>query len=205
PQGTSFSQEPSSIFSPLGASKAKSEKTQQGLIIRPERGYGSVKKLLVRNPDAQAIGFDPLPPGYVKIGNTPSTDAFAIDPLGETVDVTFVATGTALHKCQEWNFTQRKCTGTWEQIMDLIPGQEYTITVDALDPGFAQTGLSTINTRHNIYKPNSAVELLISLLDKDGFLVRNASITAYVVNPSNLSVVYFTPTDIQEQEPSVYH
>ena len=69
--------------------------------------------------------------------------AFAIDPSTlefATAEVSFVAEGIALHKCVDYNFTTQTCYGENVKIMDLVPGQQYSFTIDSKDPLFSQTG-----------------------------------------------------------------
>jgi hypothetical protein len=71
---------------------------------------------------------------------------FAIDPseIGFSDAVmTMTASGTELFKCKDWNFSAQSCFGDWVKVMDIVPGQEYNITITATDPGFAETSPST--------------------------------------------------------------
>ncbi|MFC1697127.1 LamG-like jellyroll fold domain-containing protein, partial [Nanoarchaeota archaeon] len=67
---------------------------------------------------------------------------YAIDPTGlefEDATVTVIATGRILEKCKDWNFDTQTCEGTWETFKTgLVPGQEYTFTLTADDPGFGE-------------------------------------------------------------------
>ncbi|MFC1648284.1 hypothetical protein ACFL1B_02385 [Nanoarchaeota archaeon] len=75
-------------------------------------------------------------------------EAFAIDPSEvdfESGTITRIATGKQLWKCKDWDFDSQTCFGTWVQIMDLIPGQEYNITINSSDPGFSETNLTIID------------------------------------------------------------
>ncbi|MFH1770580.1 MAG: CARDB domain-containing protein [archaeon] len=78
-----------------------------------------------------------------------SLSSYSIDPTRmsfEEAEVTVTAVGTELWKCKDWNFTTQSCYGTWEKIMDITPGQEYTFLMTPLDPGFAETGVSLPTT-----------------------------------------------------------
>jgi hypothetical protein len=75
-----------------------------------------------------------------------SVKSFALDPT--LIDfsngtVTSVASGTELWKCKDWIFATQTCIGTWTKIMDLVPGEEYSFTIDGQDPGFTETSPST--------------------------------------------------------------
>jgi len=68
-------------------------------------------------------------------------DSFAIDPSRLNFDngtLEKTAKGNALYKCKEWNFSEQKCIGVWEKIMNLTAGQDYNISLTPQDPGFAE-------------------------------------------------------------------
>ncbi|MBU1111795.1 MAG: hypothetical protein KJ896_03375, partial [Nanoarchaeota archaeon] len=95
-------------------------------------------------------------------------EVYAIDPTkfnftSATVTIK-EAKGTKLFKCSTWNFTTSTCeikeencvidpdepdgqicdyVGGWVEIMEIIPGQEYNITLTPDDPGFAEGSPST--------------------------------------------------------------
>jgi hypothetical protein len=61
----------------------------------------------------------------------------AFDPKGSQFSdgyINFTAEGDELWKCKDYDFDAQVCNGNFEKIMDLIPGQEYSILVDPLDP-----------------------------------------------------------------------
>jgi hypothetical protein len=43
-----------------------------------------------------------------------------------------------LYKCDEWDFENQNCTGSWKAWQAFTPGQEYTITIYPGDPGLAE-------------------------------------------------------------------
>ncbi|PIN73878.1 hypothetical protein COV20_02060 [Candidatus Woesearchaeota archaeon CG10_big_fil_rev_8_21_14_0_10_45_16] len=66
---------------------------------------------------------------------------WALNPTSgfSEADITFTATGNKLYKCQDWDWEEQQCYGEWNLIMEgLIPGEEYTFTIDAVDPGFGE-------------------------------------------------------------------
>jgi hypothetical protein len=68
---------------------------------------------------------------------------YAIDPTAinfTNATVTVLATGNELFKCRDWDFETQTCNGEWTKLMDIIPGGEYTFTLTAEDPGYAETG-----------------------------------------------------------------
>lgn len=69
------------------------------------------------------------------------TKLYAIDPTNlefEYANVTAIATGSALYKCKDWNYSERRCYGEWNKLMDITPGEEYTFILTPEDPGFAE-------------------------------------------------------------------
>ena len=138
----------------------------------------------------------------------PVLKAFAIDLGGLNFTdalVTGVAQGTALHKCALWDYAAQSCRGSWTKIMDLVPGREYTITLTPGDPGYAETGVATINSRKPIYLPNETAELLIAVLDTGGFLVSDANVTLTVTAPDGANATLSTDTgQIIEIDRGVY-
>ena len=85
---------------------------------------------------------------FIKLKNASVSgyvNSYAIDPTGlnftdfDSLTFTATAKGTALYKCKNWNFTAETCIdGNWTKIMDITPGQNYTVTLTAADPGYAE-------------------------------------------------------------------
>jgi len=68
-------------------------------------------------------------------------EAYAIDPEDlnfSTAQVTATAKGKVLFKCAEYNFSTQDCYGNWTEIMRIQPGQNYTFSINATDPAFAE-------------------------------------------------------------------
>lgn len=68
------------------------------------------------------------------------TKAFAVNP--EELDfnsatVTGTADSNELYKCRNWDYNAETCNGSWELIQSLSPGQEYSLEISRVDPGFA--------------------------------------------------------------------
>lgn len=79
-------------------------------------------------------------------------DVFAINPerMGfRDAIVTFTATGNALWKCKEYDFSTRTCYGDFVKILDMVPGLEYSFILTPEDPVFAQSNY-LINPTFNI-------------------------------------------------------
>jgi 3-dehydroquinate dehydratase len=73
--------------------------------------------------------------------------SYSIDPTNlsfSNASVTVTATGNELYKCKNWNFTSQQCSdGNWTLFKsDLIPGQQYTFTLTAEDPGFGEINIT---------------------------------------------------------------
>ena len=71
-------------------------------------------RLYDTNLSTLQIGFDIPNRSAIRIPNVAVHDTFAIDPSKTDFsygELTRIATGTALYKCQEWNFTNAQCTG----------------------------------------------------------------------------------------------
>jgi hypothetical protein len=134
--------------------------------------------------------------------------AYAIDPsrLNFTnATVTSVAKGYELYKCKEWNFSEQRCYGSWQKIMDLVPGHEYNFTLTREDPGYAETGLASINTKKSMYHPNEVAEIIVVVLDKEGHLVSNANVILNITNPDNAVATYSTDDGtITETQRGIY-
>ena len=96
-----------------------------------------------------------------------------------------IASGKELWKCKEWNFVEQKCYGRWNKIMDIMPGEYYSFEVSPEDPGYAETGLATINTDRSIYKIDEDAKISAVVLDSKGYLVSNASVSIIVTTPDN--------------------
>jgi hypothetical protein len=86
-------------------------------------------------------GWRPVPQELAQQQKTWSS-LYAVDPTlldVTSVSVTVTATGTELYKCKDWNFIRQACVGEWVKLQDLVPGENYTLTIDPTDPGFGET------------------------------------------------------------------
>ncbi|MDD9953415.1 MAG: Ig-like domain-containing protein [Candidatus Woesearchaeota archaeon] len=150
------------------------------------------------------IGIDDLPKESVEINGDPVLKAYAInlDNLNfSNATATSTAQGSQLWKCAKWNFTTQTCFGTWELHKYLRPGEQYDILLYPGDPGYAETGVATVNTRKPIYRPNETAEIVMVVLDNNGFLVSNADIQLLVTDPNNITT---NITTIIETSDGVY-
>ncbi|MBN1170141.1 right-handed parallel beta-helix repeat-containing protein, partial [Candidatus Micrarchaeota archaeon] len=86
------------------------------------------------------LGLEMLASGHTPFGDN-AVQVFAIDPteLNFTeAEVTVTAKGTELYKCAEWDFASQTCNGDWIKIMDILPGHDYVIILNASDPAYAE-------------------------------------------------------------------
>ncbi|MBI2131010.1 hypothetical protein HYU10_04540, partial [Candidatus Woesearchaeota archaeon] len=77
----------------------------------------------------------------IQIDNVNVKKKYAVD-LGdldfEKATLTANATGNSLYKCRQWDYDTEVCFGTWERVQDLVPGEQYNVTLTADDPGFIE-------------------------------------------------------------------
>jgi hypothetical protein len=112
--------------------------------------------------------------------------AYAIDPSSlsfSSAEISATAKGRILMKCKDYDFDSQTCHGSWEKIMDLVPGEEYSIEIDAQDPAFAEVGLAAVNSEKPIYRPGEQVKLIMTVLDNEGYLVFGAEINMNITFP----------------------
>ncbi|MBW2965248.1 hypothetical protein KY363_07360 [Candidatus Woesearchaeota archaeon] len=105
----------------------------------------------VKSNETIAIGLEDLP-----ATNTSWMQYYAIDLSNTNFtegQVTAVAKGNTLYKCKDWNFTGQQCLGTWEKILDITPGKEYTFNVTPVDPGYAEK-ITYTYYMHNSTEPS---------------------------------------------------
>jgi len=126
--------------------------------------------------------------------NEKNSNIFLINIDLEFEEATFknVAKGTELIKCEEWNFEEQKCEENWEKIQELIPGEEYEVTITSGTNTYAETGVASINTKKSMYKTGEIAEIIIVVLDKDGYLVPEAEVEVNVTTPNNKTLTYTT-------------
>ncbi len=184
----------------LGANPPLSAGTE--IEITPE--VDSIKNIVMRNVDMRKdiqIGIDE--PVYTTIDspreNRTWVNAFAIDPTNVSfTDATVYATavGTELYKCKDWSFNTSTCDGVWIKVMDIVPGQDYTITITPNDPGFAEavitTGTTNLGDISNISISASIVSPFESWPTATSIIVNNP--TNQSINVS--AVKFSSPTAI---------
>ena len=100
----------------------------------------SLKGVQVDADTEPSLKVEGLAPSSTPFGKS-SMQAFAIDPASFTFDggeLNLTAKGSELYKCAGWDFDSQTCNGEWIKIMDLVPGEEYTIPFNSTDPAYAE-------------------------------------------------------------------
>ena len=159
--------------------------------------YGPVKRLRLHDAllagDA-SVGLDEVPVANVRLsfgaGRGFVPKAFAIDTGNVSFangTATVIAVGTELWKCAAWNFSAQRCDGSWTLAMRLTPGEPYEIPLFPGDPGYAETGIASVNTLKPLYHPGETADIVIVVLNTSGMLVTGANVTLLVTDPANVS------------------
>ena len=98
-----------------------------------------------------ALGIDDVPDSIQRPQNVIEwKQMYAIDSSGTDFTsgrLTATAKGNALFKCRDWNFAAQNCTGSWEKVMYLTPGSEYTVPLSPGDPGYGEANITIINVQ----------------------------------------------------------
>ncbi|MBN2141935.1 hypothetical protein JW711_01270, partial [Candidatus Woesearchaeota archaeon] len=132
------------------------------------------------------------------------SQAYAIDPTSihfTSGTLSATASGEELWKCADWNFTQRTCEGSWQKVMKLTPGTEYTIDIGPQDPAYMETGMATINTNQSAYRPGENATITVVALDTEGYLVGGAEVHVNVTIPSNTTI---NATPVPDPDKGIY-
>ncbi len=152
--------------------------------------------------------------------------AFAIDLTNfnmSHVNVTATAVGNTLYKCTNYTFSNVTCNDNYEFLQSLIPGQNYTFTLNSsLDPGFGDQSPSEGTPDAGNYVAfgdgfSSTVNTFTALQTNDGvyFAVRRANggaaqldLEAYLnvsYNLTNLTSRGITPNKMTNWEFRMEH
>ncbi|MFH0869533.1 MAG: DUF2341 domain-containing protein [archaeon] len=155
----------------------------------------TLNNLRLSNDSNISMGIDDVPLEKASSAKMRAVKAFAIDPSHlDFTDgsATLIATGRELWKCKDWSFDSQSCAGSWSKVMELTPGQEYSIALSPEDPGYAETGVASINTRKSTYHPGESAEIIIVVLDNQGRLTSDASVELAITLPDNQSNLFST-------------
>jgi hypothetical protein len=129
----------------------------------------------------------------VRIDNPSNSDylqTYAIDPTAlnfTSANVTVTAAGNELYKCKNWNFTSQACIdGIWTLFKtDLIPGQAYSFTLTADDPGFGETTVlkyilhNESDSQYSSYKQMKNVSADIATVRSEGIVTDFVNYTCW--------------------------
>lgn len=143
-------------------------------------------RLSISEEDA-AILIDKVNPATIE--DPAFVAVFAIDPsqLNFTIaNLTLTAVGYNLFKCADWDYEEASCRGDWEKIMDLVPGEKYSLIIDAEDPGYGEG-----NAAGDIWT-NAAVAYINTTIDINGSgFAANRVIEINIMNSSDNAVEGF--------------
>ena len=151
---------------------------------------GPVKKIEFEGIEltgSSELGIDDSP----ESGNF--AEVYALDPTAvkfDSAQVTVQASGNSLFKCKEWNFEKQICEGRWKKIQNIIPGEEYTFTLTAEDPGYGEGNYSVelLDGDNFLYNYTETItNLNADLGDVDLKVADNVSVINIKVNQKNLN------------------
>ena len=112
--------------------------SKEGLIPIPVSQV-LLKDVQLDGESGPSLRMQGIPPFATPFGKN-TKQAFAIDPTDfefSEGEITLVSKGTELYKCAEWNYDEEACEGKWIKVMDVAPGEEFTITIGPDDPAYA--------------------------------------------------------------------
>ena len=110
-----------------------------------------IKRIKIPNTKLEnlSIGVEEVKPNGIVGVPESIVSAFAINPVLPSpigfFEVNFTATGTALYKCELYDFKKQSCYGSYKKILDTIPGQDYILNLTGVDPLFVNTIANTTN------------------------------------------------------------
>ncbi len=113
---------------------------------------GKIKRMLLRGVVSAAGGilFDDVPEDVPSPDGVEWREVFAIDPAGTRFsdgNIVITAKGRMLYKCSSWDFSGRRCNGSWVKVMDIVPGENYTINISQGDPAFGEADIDILNVQ----------------------------------------------------------
>lgn len=89
--------------------------------------------------------------------------AVYLEKIGfEKAILTKTATSNALYECRQWDFAREVCFGTWEKINDLIPGQQYELTLARESIGFIEGNLNITLENITLVNITNITELFLA-------------------------------------------
>ena len=116
-----------------------------------------------------------------------------------------VAEGSELLMCDSWVFESQECEGSWSKVKDLVPGEEYELVLSKSDDNaYAETGVASINSKKSIYQSGDVAELVVVVLDRDGYLTPGADVIINITDPRGEFFEY-GPSDIVDAGTGIYY
>ncbi|MBN1503413.1 hypothetical protein JW930_07780 [Candidatus Woesearchaeota archaeon] len=115
---------------------------QYNIEIEPK--VAGIKKIRLDNftfSQRLDFGVEDVPTQNMTYPHAVVNKAYAIDPSRlDFVNgtVTAIAEGYQLLKCKEYDFSSRTCYGSFETLMSLVPGEEYSFTITPEDPLYTE-------------------------------------------------------------------
>lgn len=94
------------------------------------------------NNEKIELGLEQVHPLRNPVKDRIPVKSYAIDPTKfefESAEVIQTAVGEELWKCKDYDFSSQKCFGTWEFVMNLTPGEQYTFVLTPEDPLYTET------------------------------------------------------------------
>ncbi|MBN1793321.1 DUF2341 domain-containing protein [Candidatus Woesearchaeota archaeon] len=210
PQDPSFRKRKVIVTQEQTQSPAGQQLSSQRFSVELDKPTGFFKKVVLRQVrlnatsaslSAQAgfeqigLRMESIPEKKAVIDKRRAVKVYAIDPTSlEFLDgtATSSAVGTELWKCRNWDYEAQACIGVWTKVMDLTPGEDYTIAIDPYDPAYAETGVASINTNKSTYHPGEPAKIIIVVLDNQGRLTRGADVTLEITDPLNRQTLFST-------------
>ena len=120
-----------------GVSKLLNLTKKNDIVITPSGKH--IKKIVINEISGfsditASIGIDDVP--SAKDTTKKWDKMYAIDPAINFTSgsITATASGKSLFKCKDWDFASQSCLGEWKYIMDITPGEDYTVQIDPNDP-----------------------------------------------------------------------
>ena len=99
-----------------------------------------------------------------------SKQFYVIDPTSLNFTqayVTVTAKGEVLRKCKEWSYAEQRCYGTWEYVMSITPGQEYTFILTPEDPAYSESQRDADNC-YNEYAARACTSAEVAAINTSG-------------------------------------
>jgi len=162
----------------------KIKKGHYNIVVRPEEGNA------VQEIEFHDVNINQSTGEFIRIDDvneteknlTQYTEVYAIDPTAfnfTNATVTVTAKGSELWKCKDWNFAEQICYGTWQKLMDITPGEDYSFELTPEDPAFGEIYItkaehldSSKNFISDIYNETKALDDVWSEAINSGEYVR---------------------------------